>query len=128
VVIRTIPQHHGKSCWRQRIEALGLDRVLPTTVVEMIERHEDVIEDALTFMLNPPDDLELVQIAPLETLQSSVFGSPSSALLADYGSGLRAGEAAAEKLFHWRVRIDTCAAPATGDLRVEHNPRIAIEN
>lgn len=103
VVIRTIPQHHGKSSWRQRIDALRLDRALPTTMVEMIERHEDVFEEALNFMRNPPNDLEIIQIAPCEPLQSSVFGSRSTALLADYGNGLRAGESALEKLCHWQT-------------------------
>jgi predicted patatin/cPLA2 family phospholipase len=112
LVIRTIPEEHEKSCWRQRIEALRLNRALPMAVLKMIERHEEVFEDALSFMLNPPDDLDLIQIAPAKPLQSSVFGSRSAALLADYGTGIRAGELALEKLFNWQERKNTNVSPA----------------
>lgn len=109
VVIRTVPHHHETSSMRQRMDVLGLDRALPTEFVQMIEQHENAFEKALQFIRCPPTELEIIQIAPDKPLQSSLFGSRSSALLADYGNGLRAGESALEQLNQWRQRIETTA-------------------
>ncbi len=118
VVIRTIPQQCGRSCWRQRIDTLKLDKALPSSMLDMMERHEQVFAEALNFMRNPPHDLELVQIAPTHPLQSSVIGSRSCALLADYGNGLRVGESAVESLSRWQGPLETGSLPATNYARI----------
>lgn len=101
VVVRTVPLNEAASCWRERLKTFRLDRAMPTIMSEMLERHEQAYADALQFMAEPPGDVEILQIAPEKPLRSYVFGSRSDALLADYASGCRAGEAALDRLHRW---------------------------
>ena len=101
VVVRTVPVDDTASCWRERLKSFRLDRAMPTIMTEMLERHEQAYADALRFIAEPPKGVEILQIAPEKPLRSYVFGSRSDALLADYASGCRAGDAALERLHQW---------------------------
>ena len=101
VVIRTVPVSDTASSWRQRLKTFRLDRAMPTIMSEMLDRHEQAYADALQFIAEPPTGVEILQIAPEKPLRSYVFGSRSDALLADYASGYRAGDAALESLHQW---------------------------
>ena len=103
MVIRTVPSNHTQSCWRKRIDALRLGKALPSAMVEMLERHESAYDESIDFMRNPPEDLNIVEIAPDESLQSSIFGSSSQAMLADYENGCRAGASALNDLHNWQA-------------------------
>lgn len=102
VLIRTVPSSYTNSSWRQRLNTLRLGRALPTTVSAMLERHEHAYDDALDFIRHPPAGVDLVHIAPDEPLRSLVFGSRSDALMADYATGCRAGNAALARLYRWQ--------------------------
>ena len=101
VVIRTVPGNAATTCWRQRLKALRLGRAMPIAMSAMLERHEQAYDDAMQFIRQPPAGVEIVQIAPEVPLHSQVFGSRSTALMADYAIGRQAGEAALEKLPFW---------------------------
>ena len=98
VVIRTNPRDLTQSCWRNRIDALRLGKALPRTMTEMLERHESAYEASVNFMRNPPSDLNIIEIAPKTTLQSSIFGSSTEALMTDYSMGCKAGASALKRL------------------------------
>ena len=106
VVIRTVPGNEVVSCWRQRLKALRLERAIPAAMSAMLERHEQSYEDAMCFMREPPQGVEIVQIAPELPLRSQVFGSRSEALMADYASGCQAGEAALVQLKSWLTQVN----------------------
>lgn len=67
-------------------------------MIEMLERHESAYDESIKFMLNPPRDLKIVEIAPDAPLESSIFGSAAEAMMADYNNGCRAGESALNEL------------------------------
>ncbi len=101
VVIRTVPADVSATCWRQRLKALRLGRAMPSMMSAMLESHERAYEDALSFMLELPAGVEVVQIAPEAPLRSQVFGSSADALVVDYASGCRAGKVALAQLSGW---------------------------
>ena len=74
---------------------------MPPAMSAMLERHEQAYEEAMSFILEPPEGVEIVQIAPELPLRSQVFGSRSEDLMADYASGCQAGEAALVHLKRW---------------------------
>ena len=101
LVIRTVPGEDMTSSWRQRLKTLRLHRAMPSIMSDMLECHEQAYEDAMQFIHNPPEGVEVVQIAPEGPLQSQVVGSRSEALMADYAYGCKAGSEMLEKLHDW---------------------------
>lgn len=101
LVIRTVPGGDLTSSWRQRLKAMRLHRAMPSIMSDMLECQERAYEDAMQFINHPPEDVEIVQIAPDAPLQSQVIGSRSDALMADYEYGYHTGEAMLEKLYDW---------------------------
>ncbi len=73
--------------WRQRLERARRFSATPFKVMQMLERHEQVLHQSLAFINDPPDDLELTVVSPQSALSSLVFGSRSEALISDYEQG-----------------------------------------
>lgn len=103
VLIRTLRSDsmNSYSLWRRRFEQVRRLPAAPTKFLDMLECHEAAMYSALDFFENPPNDLELIQIAPQSALRSQVFGSRSDALLADYEQGRREGHCIVQRLRHW---------------------------
>ncbi|WP_109338416.1 patatin-like phospholipase family protein [Saliniradius amylolyticus] len=59
---------------------------------DMYLHHQRCYAEALDFINNPPEDVEILQIAPRGTLQSMVLGSSAHVLQYDYLVGKREGK------------------------------------
>lgn len=101
LVIRTVPVDEETSSWRQRLKALQLHRAMPGSATAMLDCHEAAYREARQFMQQPPEGVEIMQIAPETPLRSQVVGSRSDDLMADYGSGLKAGASMLGPLKDW---------------------------
>ena len=125
LVIRTVPDRDMTSSWRQRLKAVGLHRAMPTGMAHMLDCHERAYEDAVQFMQQPPEGVEIMQIAPDAPLQSQVIGSRSDALMADYAEGRRAGNAVRESLQEWldSPQYDTRLSPGLSERAVVEGAR-----
>lgn len=114
LLIRTVPMPEAsepaamdpddQSLWRQRLlQVRRLSSVkLPGRIIEMLACHEAALKRSLEFIHSPPDDLELVTVAPHSPLQSQVFGSRSDALLNDYQSAVEQGMSIIDTLARWQ--------------------------
>ena len=102
LVIRTAPSLYAQSSWQQRMTMLRLERLMPAAALAMLQRHEAAFADAVEFLRQPPDGVELLELAPDEPLQSHAFGSQSTALVHDYAIGRETGDAALGTLRQWQ--------------------------
>lgn len=125
VVIRTVPGDYMTSCWRQRLRAFRLDRAMPTVMTDMLEQHEQAYEEAMRFMEQPPEGVQVLQIAPEVPLQSQVFGSRSEALMADYMKGRQAGRAVLETLPGWLESISSVREAGSKQALPAMSPRVS---
>jgi predicted patatin/cPLA2 family phospholipase len=103
VLIRTV--HEDSLCnfslWRRRFERVRKFPAAPTKLLDMLARHEAARIETLSFINDPPKNLELILIQPQSPLRSQVFGSRSDALLGDYEQGRLEGQCAVQGLRHW---------------------------
>ena len=113
LVVRTIGENGGEcDGWRRRLAGVRRIGALPAPMRRMLERHEAACADAVAFLDDPPDDLELLQLRPSAALASQVFGSRSEALVADYGVGVADGERALGEIVRWSEERGVAGVPA----------------
>jgi len=112
LVVRTVPSDTEQSSWRQRIDALRMGVVVPRIMLDMLDKHERAYADAVNFMRNPPAGVSITEISPESPLCSDAIGSQSKAMLADYDSGVAAGEAALHSLAKWEMPAQSMLQPA----------------
>ncbi len=101
VVIRTVSDDRPQSSWRQRIDALPLRRALPNSLLQMLDSHDQAYARAIKTLQQPPDDVNIICIAPKTPLQSHAFGSSSTAIIHDYETGWRCGVEMVDRLQSW---------------------------
>jgi len=101
VVIRTVSDDTAQSSWRQRIDALPLRRVLPASLLQMLNTHEQAYARAIEIIQRPPVGVNILSIAPQTPLQSHAFGSSSEAIVHDYETGRRYGAEMVARLQSW---------------------------
>lgn len=99
LVIRTMEAHfNGQSPLLERLRPL-LRRIRQSPrMYEMYLHYQQRYAEAIEFIRQPPDDLEVLEIAPPENLHSMVLGSPPHVLRHDYLLGMREGR---KFLRHW---------------------------
>ncbi|MCP4955294.1 patatin family protein [Photobacterium aquimaris] len=91
-----IDQSVVKKSW---FSQLNIERLLQLTgqgtnseILEMLARYHHTYRDVNDFLTNPPQGLQVIQIAPEKTLNSSALLSSYEDLELDYHQGLQIGE------------------------------------
>ncbi|BBN81733.1 patatin family protein [Pseudoalteromonas sp. A25] len=93
LVIRTFEQHHnGHMPLLERLKPLMSRLKQSQKMLDLYHYHQSRYNEALEFMNNPPSDVNVIQIAPTQPLQSMVLGSSNQMLQYDYLLGLRHGK------------------------------------
>lgn len=93
IVVRTRPVNFQESNIESNIEGIlssYLYRELPM-VQKVIKDHANIYNRANELMQNPPKDIEIIQIAPEEPLESSIAHQTTKGLIQDYRYGLELG-------------------------------------
>jgi len=104
LVIRNTPADNSWSSWSQKIYATRLRHaIVPTSLQLMLQRHEEAFLDAREFLQSPPENTEIVTVAPAKPLQSYAFGSRSAALTDDYKTGQREGQRILDRIGCWQA-------------------------
>lgn len=92
VVIRTIPSDLSlRSPWAHTLKKWVCKKQTCPKVLDIITGHENAYNDALDFIDNPPEDAQVIEIAPPHNLASHVLGSSDQALISDYKMGVEIG-------------------------------------
>lgn len=92
VVIRTVDANfQAQTAWVQKLRSLSEASGYCPKTLDYLLQHEQAYLDELTFIANPPEDVEIVQIFADEKLHSKLLGSSNDDLRFDHKMGLRAG-------------------------------------
>lgn len=92
LVIRTVSaDYNGQSPMLERLRPILRRAKQSPRMMEMYVNYQRHYADALRFMQTPPQDLEIIQIAPPASLRSMVLGSSNEVLKYDYLIGKREG-------------------------------------
>jgi predicted patatin/cPLA2 family phospholipase len=92
VVIRTVDaDFQAQSAWVQKLRSLATAAGYCPKTLDYLIQHEQAYLDELNFMVNPPSDVEIIQIFADETLHSKLLGSTNDDLRKDHKLGVKAG-------------------------------------
>ena len=92
VVIRTVPKDADvQSPWAHKLKSWICSSTRCPKVLDLITHHENAYQKTLSFMANPPKDIEIIQVYPEQPLASGLVGSSDDALNDDYQLGIKAG-------------------------------------
>jgi predicted patatin/cPLA2 family phospholipase len=98
VIIRTVNAHfQAQSVWVHKLRALVCSKGYCPKTIDYLVQHEQVYQQELAFIANPPADLEIVQIFADKQLQSKLLGSTDMDLRHDHRVGVAAGKAFLEQ-------------------------------
>ncbi|MGL4600488.1 MAG: patatin-like phospholipase family protein [Plesiomonas sp.] len=91
VVIRTVPSEpYYTSEWLSRFSQ-WFSHSKFNHMAKMVEHHEQSYQQAQHFLLNPPDNLRIIEIYPPHNLASKTLGSKQNELDHDYWVGRHCG-------------------------------------
>lgn len=92
VVIRTVPsEYSAQSQWLHKLKTWLCNDERCPRILDIITRHENAYESAVDFIEHPPENVKIIEIAPLQVLNSRLIGSSDNALKQDYQLGIEAG-------------------------------------
>lgn len=92
IVIRTTQSALKlRSPWAHKLKEWVCKKQTCPKVLDIITVHENAYNDALDFIRNPPEDAQVIEIAPAQKLASRVLGSSNQALTSDYQMGYEIG-------------------------------------
>ena len=107
-VIRTIEAHDdGKMPVLERLKPIMRKVKQSPRMFEMYQHYQSRYADAVEFMNAPPEDVNVIQIAPTRPLESMILGSSPETLKSDYQLGFELGLDAVDK---WRKTVEVDAA------------------
>jgi predicted patatin/cPLA2 family phospholipase len=94
VVIRTInTDFHTQSAWVRNLKSWVYESGYCPKIVSYLVQHEHAYQQERTFIDNPPEDVEIIQIFAKGNLQSKQLSSTYIDLQHDYRAGIAAGNA-----------------------------------
>ncbi|KPZ58357.1 MULTISPECIES: patatin family protein [Pseudoalteromonas] len=94
VVIRTVDEHfQAQTAWVQKLRTFACASGYCPKTLDYLVQHEQAYLDELTFIANPPSDVEIIQIFADEKLHSKLLGSSNDDLRFDHKLGVKAGRA-----------------------------------
>ncbi|MCK8133589.1 patatin family protein [Pseudoalteromonas sp. 2CM28B] len=94
VVIRTVDEHfQAQTAWVQKLRTFACASGYCPKTLDYLIQHEQAYLDELTFIANPPSDVEIIQIFADEKLHSKLLGSSNDDLRFDHKLGVKAGRA-----------------------------------
>ena len=94
VVIRTVNEDlHTQSAWVRNLKSWVYESGYCPKIVGYLVQHEHAYQQELTFIDNPPEDVEIIQIFAKDNLQSKQLSSTYMDLQHDYRAGIAAGNA-----------------------------------
>ncbi|MEQ3530806.1 patatin family protein [Pseudoalteromonas sp. XMcav11-Q] len=103
-VIRTIEAHDdGKMPVLERLKPIMRRVNQSPRMFEMYHHYQSRYADAVNFMNSPPEDVNIIQIAPNRPLESMILGSSPETLKCDYKLGFELGLKAVDK---WRDMLE----------------------
>jgi len=92
IVIRTVPAHqNARSPWAHKLKSWVCSSQRCPRVLDIITGHENAYNDAIDFINSPPEDTQIIEIAPPQILSSRLLGSSDEALANDYKMGYEMG-------------------------------------
>lgn len=92
IVLRTVPAHQNvQSPWAHKLKSWVCSSQRCPKVLDIITGHENAYNEALDFIQSPPEDAQIIEIAPPKALSSRILGSSDEALAADYNMGYEMG-------------------------------------
>ena len=92
VVIRTVDEHfQAQTAWVQKLRTFACASGYCPKTLDYLIQHEQAYLDELSFIANPPSDVEIIQIFANEKLHSKLLGSSNDDLRFDHKLGLKAG-------------------------------------
>jgi predicted patatin/cPLA2 family phospholipase len=92
VVIRTVNADlHTQSAWVRNLKSWVYESGYCPKIVGYLVQHEHAYQQELTFIDNPPEDVEIIQIFAKGNLQSKLLSSTYMDLQHDYRAGIAAG-------------------------------------
>ncbi len=92
VVIRTVnADTHTQSAWVRNLKSWVYESGYCPKIVGYLVQHEHAYQQELTFIDNPPEDVEVIQIFAKNNLQSKQLSSTYMDLQHDYRAGIAAG-------------------------------------
>ena len=94
VVIRTVDEHfQAQTAWVQKLRTFACASGYCPKTLDYLIQHEQAYLDELSFIANPPSDVEIIQIFADEKLHSKLLGSSNDDLRFDHKLGVKAGRA-----------------------------------
>ena len=92
IVLRTVPADlNVYSPWAHKLKSWVSQRQTCPKVLDMLTEHENAYNEAVKFIHSPPQDAQIIEIAPPQKLASSVLGSSEQDLIEDYQMGYQIG-------------------------------------
>jgi predicted patatin/cPLA2 family phospholipase len=92
VVIRTVNADlHTQSAWVRNLKSWVYESGYCPKIVSYLVQHEHAYQQERTFIDNPPEDVEIIQIFAKDNLQSKQLSSTYMDLQHDYRAGIAAG-------------------------------------
>jgi predicted patatin/cPLA2 family phospholipase len=92
VVIRTVNAYiHTQFAWVRNLKSWVYESGYCPKIVGYLVQHEHAYQQELTFIDNPPEDVEIIQIFAKDNLQSKQLSSTYMDLQHDYRAGIAAG-------------------------------------
>jgi len=92
IVLRTVPAHqNARSPWAHKLKSWVCSSQRCPKVLDIITGHENAYSEAIDFIHAPPEDAQIIEIAPPKVLASRILGSSNEALVADYKMGYEMG-------------------------------------
>jgi predicted patatin/cPLA2 family phospholipase len=92
IVIRTVPANSRlHSAWAHKLKSWVCKTKTCPKMLDIITGHENAYNDAIQFIHTPPDDAQVIEIAPPKKLASRLLGSKDQALIEDYKMGYDMG-------------------------------------
>lgn len=94
IVLRTAPTDlDTRSPWAHKLKSWVCKTQTCPKVLDIITGHENAYNEAVDFIHKPPQDAQIIEIAPPRKLASRIIGSSDQALIADYQMGYEMGTA-----------------------------------
>lgn len=94
VVIRTVDENfQAQTAWVQKLRTFACASGYCPKTLDYLIQHEQAYLDELSFIANPPSDVEIIQIFADEKLHSKLLGSSNDDLRFDHKLGVKAGRA-----------------------------------
>ena len=92
IVLRTVPaEYNDRSPWAHKLKSWVCTTHRCPKVLDIITGHENAYNEAIKFIHSPPNDANIIEIAPPQKLASQLVGSSEEALAADYKMGYEIG-------------------------------------